>query len=43
MDSYGIGDAFGGWDKAVEANLFKAEGKTLKVYVKWCFTANKIF
>ena len=26
---YGIGDAFGGWDEAVEANLFVAEGNTL--------------
>lgn len=26
---YGIGDAFGSWDEAVEANLFKTEGKTL--------------
>ena len=30
---YGIGEAFGGWDKAVEANLFKAEGKTLTATV----------
>jgi len=27
---YGIGDAFGGWDEAVEANLFATDGKTLK-------------
>ena len=27
---YGIGDAFGGWDEAMESTLFTAEGKTLK-------------
>ena len=27
---YGIGDAFGGWNEAMEASLFQAEGKTLK-------------
>ena len=27
---YGIGDAFGGWDEAAEANLFATDGKTLK-------------
>ena len=28
---YGIGDAFGSWDEAVEANLFEADGQTLKI------------
>lgn len=28
---YGIGEAFGGWDEGMEAALFKADGKTLKV------------
>ncbi|MBR0255985.1 MAG: SusF/SusE family outer membrane protein [Bacteroidales bacterium] len=27
---YGIGDCFGGWDEAMEAALFKADGKQLK-------------
>ena len=27
---YGIGDAFGGWTEAVDANLFAADGTTLK-------------
>ncbi len=27
---YGMGDAFGGWDEATEANKFTVEGKTLK-------------
>ena len=27
---YGIGDAFGSWDAAVEGNLFAADGRTLK-------------
>ena len=31
---YGIGDAFGGWDKAVADNLFVADGTTLKATVK---------
>ena len=28
---YGIGDAFGAWDEAMENALFKADGQTLKV------------